>query len=446
MNGIWIATLLIVFLSSFASSAALALSDDPCEPAFTALSENTDLAPIDEAELAEYLQELSRFVLDEIQKRGQPMSVKVALEEVLEKKLQILARRSGKSIKEIRKRLLLAKSKTFFAARPSTSGGKGHTALAQELDQLPVKFSYLRTVGKGWVSKFAVHPDGRRVLSAEGDEARIWDLHSGEKLHELTDQTALVRAVSFSPDGTLAATASDDGTVRLWNTESGTPAGVLQIGKGIWSVGFSPNGEKLFINTLGVAGSPAEVLVSEVSSVASPPKALGYAVIVALSKQGGLAILQRGTVKIWEKTMDLGLKRLDQMAPSREVDVGLGITSVTYNPDGTKLALTTSYGCLGLIDLDGGEPMRLWNSYPGDRSLSSPRSNSVNFSSDGKWLVSAGNFGKTIWNTDTQLLLQDFPESTSAFNAIAFTPDGQRIIVGGASGLQVFEKNAAELK
>jgi WD40 repeat protein len=40
----------------------------------------------------------------------------------------------------------------------------------------------------------------------------------------LRGHTGHLRGVAFSPDGTLLATTSDDGTARLWDIATGTPA------------------------------------------------------------------------------------------------------------------------------------------------------------------------------------------------------------------------------
>lgn len=45
---------------------------------------------------------------------------------------------------------------------------------------------------------------------------RLWDPSSGEEVVKLTGATQLVLEVAFSPDGSRLASASADGTVRVY--------------------------------------------------------------------------------------------------------------------------------------------------------------------------------------------------------------------------------------
>jgi hypothetical protein len=63
----------------------------------------------------------------------------------------------------------------------------------------------------------AFSPDGSRLATASDDgTARLWDVASGKPLIVLRGHPAPVVAVAFSPDGSRLATAGADGTARLW--------------------------------------------------------------------------------------------------------------------------------------------------------------------------------------------------------------------------------------
>jgi len=65
--------------------------------------------------------------------------------------------------------------------------------------------------------------NGQRVGVPSADGlARIWDPTTG-RLVVLRGHSAEVNYLRFSPDGKLAATSSDDGSVRLWHADSGIP-------------------------------------------------------------------------------------------------------------------------------------------------------------------------------------------------------------------------------
>jgi len=80
----------------------------------------------------------------------------------------------------------------------------------------------LLTGHEGAVQDVVISPDGKTALSASEDGTmRLWDLASGETLRTFTGHNAAVKSVDMSPDGKTALSASADETLRLWDLASG---------------------------------------------------------------------------------------------------------------------------------------------------------------------------------------------------------------------------------
>jgi WD40 repeat protein len=91
---------------------------------------------------------------------------------------------------------------------------------------------------------------GQLVASASDDKTvRVWETATGTCRHELTGHTGGVMAVVFSRDGQLVASASDDKTVRVWETATGTCRTVLD-GPNLYisELAFSLDGSALHTN------------------------------------------------------------------------------------------------------------------------------------------------------------------------------------------------------
>ncbi len=113
----------------------------------------------------------------------------------------------------------------------------------------------LSFVGAADVGPERLSHDGTLLAVANSGnlgQIAIVRMSTGRTVAVLTDHTLGIQDLAFSPDDRLLATASLDGSARIWDAHTGRPLRVLEHPDGVENVAFSPNGRS--VATLDFAG------------------------------------------------------------------------------------------------------------------------------------------------------------------------------------------------
>jgi WD40 repeat protein len=290
-------------------------------------------------------------------------------------------------------------------------------AVYAALYEAVVKLATTRKIIDTPANSAAFDPGGHRLVTGGPDgTVALWNGDTGVPIGEpLTGHVDWITSVAFSPDGHRFATASRDNSARLWNADTGAPLGgplnghtgvvtSAALSAYLLATGSQDGTVRLWNRDTGApVGQPLRGHTDWVTSVAFSPDGR------LLASAG-----RDATVRLWYA--DNGTPAGEPLTRNTEA-----VTSVAFSGD--RLAAGSADGTVQLWSTDTraalGQPIRAHDG----------RVNGVAFSSDGRRLATAG-ADKTLrlWDAETGAPRgQPFTEHTDAVTSVTFSPDGHSL-------------------
>ncbi len=284
----------------------------------------------------------------------------------------------------------------------------------------------LRHDAKVWHAAWS--HDGTVVATASDDgTARIWSARDGHRIRNLC-HPGPVRWLAFAPGSARLATACTDGKVRTWDTVAGTEAGPpLELTQAVQYVAYSGDGTKLL--TADQSGS-ARVWDAGTRKPLTPslPHAAqdaidleyGYRRYPAFSPDGTRVLTAEKAVHVWDAAT--GERRLGPHAVKNRV------TSLGWSPDGTRIVLTLDpvFSATILSAHDGSVEAELRHPRAVQNAVFDPR---------GERLLSCSSGAVVhLWDLRSRLPLWSGQRCASWGRALAFTRDGRRCLASSEDG------------
>ncbi len=236
----------------------------------------------------------------------------------------------------------------------------------------PAHFTYTRH--SNYVNSIAWSPDGKRIASASGDgTVQVWDANTGGHVLTYRGHSQDVLAVAWSPNGRYLASGGLDATVQVWDATSGQH---IYTYRGHSDVIFA------------VAWSPDSTRVASASI--------------------------DGTVQVWKVSSGQRLVSFNSTPSAKGVPAPWN--TVAWSPDGRRIAAGGN-GDVQVFDASTGGNISYYGYHGGTV-------HDVAWSADGAYIAVATSNIVQVWSIATGKNVYTYTQHAADVFAVAWSPAG----------------------
>jgi WD40 repeat protein/energy-coupling factor transporter ATP-binding protein EcfA2 len=275
---------------------------------------------------------------------------------------------------------------------------------------------------RGGLSAATYSPDGRWFATASFDgTARVWDAATGAAASPTLAHGGRVTGVHFSPDGARLVTTGVDERAQLWDWRSGVPGAALRHRERVLTAEPSPDGRWIVTASQDDTAQVWDAATGQ--PVGRPLQHAGDVTTATFSPVAAEVVTASddGTVQIWSAAT--GQPRAQPMRHERAV-------------------LLARWSAAGdrILTVDDRATVRVWSAATGEGMTVIEKGESLirdaRFSPDGAQVLTASNDGHAeLWDAASGKPIGPVMPHRDLVVTAAFSPDGAVLATGSYDGM-----------
>jgi WD40 repeat protein len=286
----------------------------------------------------------------------------------------------------------------------------------------------------GWVRSLAFSPAGDELAIAwdagpGANRSEVWIWNLAQRAVRLRLTGGLIMSIAYSPDGARLIAGGDEGAIAWWSLPAGTGERVTRGHRGlVLSLAVAPN-SRVVVS----AGSDQAVLMWDINTgetIGVLPKQPNAVEAVAFAPDGRtIATSSNAAIKTWNVSQELGAEDTLRAHAGR-------LGAIAFAPDGATFATGGEDGVVALWLASSAQPSGKLDMGTLPAEVTSGVKSLV-FSPERRVLAATGEIGTRVWDVAHDSL--EFWNREAAGEAVAFSRDGARLLVGSQQGVLSIE-------